>query len=324
MIPHLEESGIRCDVVSLEGTRQIGFRSNRLKKAYFALDLLGRAPRYDVVFIHRLPLPRLYVTLLEKLSKRIVYDFDDAIYTGPVWESISLKRKEDFNNLIRTASTVIAGSPELQTYAGNYSDEVYCLPTPLPKQKYDHYWNGKEANGEPPRIGWIGNPQNLRYLATITGPLEVVLNQYDDATLDIITAGEKPVTPLVDRNDVTYREWSLDSELDYLSKINIGVRPLSDTEWANSKGGFTSVVQMMALGIPVVVTPVSYLKNIVRHGESGFHASTEEEWIKYLKELIENPKRRGTFGNRGRELVTEDEFWTEESVELLREVLESD
>lgn len=41
-------------------------------------------------------------------------------------------------------------------------------------------------------------------------------------------------------------------------------------------------VQYMAASTPMVASPVGGVTEIVRHGESGFFARTEEEWGKRL------------------------------------------
>jgi len=161
-------------------------------------------------------------------------------------------------------------------------------------------------------LGWIGNPQNLHYLASITDPLETVLDAHPEVTLHVITAGELPVTPLADREDVIYKEWSLEAELDLLAETDIGVRPLFDDEWTRGKGGYTSVVQTMALGIPVVVTPVAMLSDIAEHGVSGYHADSDDDWTGYLSTLIENSTRREQMGSEAHERVDELDFWHEQ------------
>jgi glycosyltransferase involved in cell wall biosynthesis len=41
----------------------------------------------------------------------------------------------------------------------------------------------------------------------------------------------------------------------------------------------------MALGIPVVASPVGEKKHVIRHGINGFLAGTEEDWYQYLRYL---------------------------------------
>ena len=70
-----------------------------------------------------------------------------------------------------------------------------------------------------------------------------------------------------------------------LAGINIGLMPLPDDEWAKGKCGLKAL-QYMALGIPVLLSPVGVNPQIVAHGEQGFYCTTKEDWIHYLQLLF--------------------------------------
>jgi glycosyltransferase involved in cell wall biosynthesis len=55
------------------------------------------------------------------------------------------------------------------------------------------------------------------------------------------------------------------------------------------------------LGIPVIASPVGEQKYVIKSGINGFLASTEEDWYKYLKLLIEDAHLRNVIGRSGRE-----------------------
>jgi glycosyltransferase involved in cell wall biosynthesis len=296
----------------------------------FALRVLFRASKCDVVYVQRTPLPPAYFDLLASVTGDIVYDFDDALYAAPPWEgTVDETRKATLNRTLEKASVVIAGSPVLEEYAARYADRTYCLTTSLPREEYERAGAGRASeNGgtdedERITIGWIGYPANLRYLAPIEGAIAAVLDEHPNARLHVITGEETPVAPLRGREDVSYRTWSPRAELDFLGEIDVGINPLPDDSWARGKGGYTSVVQMMALGIPVVVTPLSMLAEIVTHGESGFHASTDAEWIEHVSTLVEDADRRDSMGEAAFQTVGERGLWTESYAEGLLEVFRS-
>lgn len=322
ILPYLEEEGFYCNVLSLEKIQAKVNGFSFLGKMIFAIYLLYLAPRYDIVYIHRLWFPSIYLKVFIALVDNYIYDFDDALYTSPRWKEVDDKRKERLNHMINQASLVVTGSQVLAEYASQFTDQVRCLPTSLPQKKYiDKRKEWKTAGTQPNiTVGWIGNSPNLRYLATIENPLKCVLNNYEDVELLIITAKERALAPLEDRDDVTYRKWSLEKELDYLSRVDIVIRPLINDEWTRGKGGFTSVVQSMALGVPVVVTPVAILEDLVVHGESGFHATTDEEWVQYLSTLIEYPGKCAKMGDEAAETIHKEELWAEKRAEELIEL----
>jgi glycosyltransferase involved in cell wall biosynthesis len=59
----------------------------------------------------------------------------------------------------------------------------------------------------------------------------------------------------------------------------------------------------MAIGRPAVVAPLGINREIVRHGENGFHASTPDEWVARLGELAADAALRERLGAAARATV---------------------
>ena len=59
----------------------------------------------------------------------------------------------------------------------------------------------------------------------------------------------------------------------------------------------------MAVGVPVVASPVGMNCEIVHNHENGFLAQNEDEWFKWLKLLIQQADLRKRIGKNGRDLV---------------------
>jgi glycosyltransferase involved in cell wall biosynthesis len=104
--------------------------------------------------------------------------------------------------------------------------------------------------------------------------------------------------------DIQVIKWNLNTEIDDLSEIDIGIMPLPDDEWSKGKCGFKGL-QYMAMEIPTVMSAVGVNKEIIEDGSNGFLASTENEWIEKLSLLIESKELRNKFGVNGRKTVVE-------------------
>ena len=63
------------------------------------------------------------------------------------------------------------------------------------------------------------------------------------------------------------------------------------------------VLQYMAAGLPVVANPVGVHAEMVRHGETGYLATTAEEWVAAVRRLAADPDLRRRMGRAGRERV---------------------
>jgi glycosyltransferase involved in cell wall biosynthesis len=64
---------------------------------------------------------------------------------------------------------------------------------------------------------------------------------------------------------------------------------------------------------------------IIKSGENGFLARTEDDWVRSIAALIDNAKLRRTFGLRGRELIEKKyslERFANLYADLLREVVQ--
>lgn len=321
-LPFLEDAGITYDILTA---------SSNESHISFALRMLREAAHNDVIYIqkHLFPplycLPPVYHQLLSSISALIVYDLDDALYTSQPWhEGTPYRRRIQLNSVLRAASFVVTGNVSVSEYVLEYNDSVQCLPTALPKQEYEGCKKSQTANGNYTTLGWIGNPENLWYLSQVEDPIVAVLSNNDDLQLQLITDTSGVISlPFEDRRgeDVVYKEWSPDQELDLLAESDIVIRPLTNDEWTRGKGGYTSVVQSMALGIPVVVTPVSMLSDLVMHGESGYHATTESEWKQYLTNLVHDVDERRQMGRKARKTINEMGLWTHQYADAISNII---
>jgi glycosyltransferase involved in cell wall biosynthesis len=59
----------------------------------------------------------------------------------------------------------------------------------------------------------------------------------------------------------------------------------------------------MALAIPCVMSPVGVNTEIVTHGEDGFLATEESEWVEICARLIEDNQLREMVGKKARTTV---------------------
>jgi glycosyltransferase involved in cell wall biosynthesis len=62
-------------------------------------------------------------------------------------------------------------------------------------------------------------------------------------------------------------------------------------------------LQYMGLAIPTVCSPVGVNTALVRDGENGMLASSEDEWVEKLTRLLRSPALRGRLGRAGRATV---------------------
>jgi len=98
--------------------------------------------------------------------------------------------------------------------------------------------------------------------------------------------------------------WTLAGEVDALSRIDIGLAPLPDSDWSRGKCGL-KLLQYLALGKPVVASPVGVHPEMIEPGVHGLLADGEDAWFDALDRLIGDAALCTTMGQHGRARVEE-------------------
>jgi hypothetical protein len=94
------------------------------------LNILRQARRADVVVIVRKTLSPLFLRLLRKASRRLVFDFDDAIFVRSNGEP-SRRRQQGFRRTMAVCDAVWAGNRYLAGAAARLNSHVSLLPTSI-------------------------------------------------------------------------------------------------------------------------------------------------------------------------------------------------
>ncbi len=104
--------------------------------------------------------------------------------------------------------------------------------------------------------------------------------------------------------NVEKKQWSAEEEVEDIKSFDIGLMPLMDDPWSHGKCGL-KILQCLAVGVPVVCSPVGINKEIVVDGVHGLWASTPEKWIEKIEILTNDHKLRKKMGIEGRKKVLE-------------------
>jgi glycosyltransferase involved in cell wall biosynthesis len=267
---------------------------------------IAKIVRSDFVYIYReaAPIgpPVIEWIIAKCLRKKIVYDFDDAIWLPGVspqnWLAGYVKCSWKVQIICRIAKRVTVGNEFLANFARSFSNNVAVVPTVVDT---NHAHNRLRAHSNSKVvIGWTGSFSTLRYLELISSVIGKLQQE-----LDIIFLVIADRDPLLKMGNYEFVRWRSISEIDDLLRIDIGIMPLDKGENELGKCGFKAI-QYMALGIPAIVTPIGVNTKVVDHGVNGFHADSNDDWEKYLRLLIGNIKLRQELGRNGREKIVKE------------------
>lgn len=298
--------------------RTFYYSGKSLIKAYALLlgfmkrvRILFKVSDYHFIFIHRevAPLgPPLFEWIIAKLfRKKIIYDFDDAIWltdrNHESWYLSLLKWRSKVQTICSWAYKVSCGNLYLCAYAKQFNKNVIHNPTTIDTElvhnpllfkaeKFSKQKNNKIT------IGWTGSHSTLKYLNGLEQVVQRIESKYSQVEF-LVIADRLPSLKL---KSLQFRKWSLATEISDLSLLDVGIMPLPDDMWARGKCGFKAL-QYMAMEIPTIASPVGVNTRIINHGIDGFLARTHEEWEKTLTQLIEDKSLRDTIGLNGRKKV---------------------
>lgn len=278
------------------------------------------AKKCDLIFIYREAFmlgSTYFEKRLAKTGVPLIFDFDDSIWlndTSDGNKNLSwLKKPGKTAKICSYASLVTVGNDYLANYARQYNKNVFILPTTI-NTNY-HKYLSESKNDERICIGWTGTTTTLKHYDYAIPVLQKLKEKYSDKIYFKVIVNTEIWTKNL---DVKLTKWSAENEIAELSEFDIGIMPLPDEDWSKGKCGFKGI-QCMALGIPVVMSPVGVNNQIIESGRNGFLANDDTEWFDILCQLIENPELRSLIGAAGRKTVEDKysvNFWNKKVLEL--------
>lgn len=297
-MPLLERAGFTLKVLLPEKREGRGL----LRLIHGIIDMsacLSASRDADILFIQKRLLPKGFLTKIQKLQKRIVFDYDDSIFTSPKGDWSPTTRFRVLSRLkatLTSAHLVIAGNEFLKSYAmTSGAARVETLPTPLDVMRYP---TKNVTEKQPPTLGWIGSSVNYPYLDLLSSVMPRLKAKFPGLRLLIVSDKHYSLTDITVEN----RRWSEGTEVEDLHDMDVGLMPLADNDWTRGKCALKAL-QYMACGIPAVCSPVGANLEVVDHGQEGFLPKSEQEWVECLGRLLACSELRRHMGIEGRKKV---------------------
>ncbi len=305
--PYLAEQGHRLEL-------------RTIPRGFFArLGLWWSLRDADAVILQRRLLAGFHLTMLRRNARKLIFDFDDAVYRRDSYSSKkdeSTTRLRRFTATLHAADEIVAGNEYLQQEAARFVSpaRVYHIPTCVQPGDYPlarHTRTGRDA-----QLVWIGSTSTMQGLERQRPLFDTIAKYVPGVRLKVIC----DVFPRFKQMALIPTPWSQETEAQDLAEADIGISWTPPDRWSLGKCGL-KVLQYMAAGLPVIANPVGVQAVLVRHGETGFLAQTPGEWVQAVRALAENPELRRKMSRSGRQLV-EREYSVERAARAWLQILE--
>ena len=218
---------------------------------------------------------------LMKLSKRTVYDIDDALYFF-IDEVTILK-------FVKHANVVLVGSDFLKERYQTLNANIHKVTTPVYESTFE-----KHVRIPLLTIGWVGT-----YFSHRQNVKEVLLPalKHLDFECRLIMIG---VTKTADKGDIygflkecpnihvelsDCSDWENDVALvSQLVMFDVGTSPLIDNHINQARSAF-KLKQYQEVGLPILASDVGENIAYIQHGFNGYLCRDSEDWVNYLTKL---------------------------------------
>ena len=252
----------------------------------------------DVVVLLRKTFPMPIFWLLRTLSKKLIFDFDDAIFCNTDG-SHSTTRMQRFKHMIRHCDYVFAGNGYLASHAKQFNPAVEIIPTSIDTDKY-HLDCQKELQTF--TLVWIGSSSTKKYLVDILPQLEKAAQSVSNLQLNNISDFQLS-SPILKINNIP---WHAETEASELNKADIGIAPMLDNNWTKGKCAL-KVLQYMASGLPVISSHSGVNAEVIQDQVTGYLLKKNEDWTELIIALQHKKSQLQQMGQQGK-LFVNNEF----------------
>lgn len=254
------------------------------------IEMLRESSRADIVIVLRKTFPRPIFTLLRRTSRKLIFDFDDAIFCNTDG-SASPTRMSRFATMAGCCDHLFAGNLFLASQARRFNQAVSVVPTVIDPYRYRVTTKQPEDFFD---LVWIGSRSTRKYLQIAMPWLAMAAKSVPNLRLKIIADFDLP-----DQGIRTMAiPWNEAIEAEALASSHVGIAPMHDDDWSRGKCAL-KVLQYMAAGLPVISSPSGTNAEIVQDGITGYLAATSLDWVQRIIELAHDQALREALGNAG-------------------------
>lgn len=274
---------------------------------------------YDVIILYRVPLTDTLREVIERAkiqNKMVIYDIDDLVFdtkylTGRSEIAClnSNQYEKYFSGVERhraamqlcdygiTSTDVIAR--EMQHHISTVLVNRNSVSLAMQKIADEALSQRKEHEGVV--LGYFsGSSTHNDDLDVITAPLVTILKKFPQARLLLVGPVALPEKLEPYRAQVLRESFVSWEKLPGLVReVDINLAPLTDTLFSDAKSEI-KFTEAALVEVPTVASNRDAFVHAIKHAETGFVCSTDQEWVGALSALITSPEKRDVIGAAAR------------------------
>lgn len=269
-----------------------------------------------------------------EFKKKLVVDLDDNYFEvrpdqpGYKWYYPGSQKRAILSAYLSFADHIIVSTQTLADYYKKWFNDVYKMDMPITVipnyndlKEFNYRYKGNQDQNKI-KIGWQGSTTHFADLKMVMPVLKKLMLKYPQLQLEFMGGVEiHQVRDLFGEfRDEDFRRVTImggtPSWVGYPYKLSktkwdIGICPLIDDEFNRNKSHIkwmeyaTYKIPAVASAVYPYQEPINGVK-VIEHGKTGFLAKTEDDWEKYLTELIENESLRKEIGENAYQYVKEN------------------
>lgn len=276
---------------------------------------------------------RLFGDLRNKFpKKKFISEFDDTVisipahnigstvyFPGSILTAISTTQ-------MKLSDALVVSTPNLKEQLSQYNKEIYVAENAVDL----HLWRRSSSLRQRISFGWVGGGSHNVDLELVKNAVFSVLEDNPKTAFKCIHGcpeffKHEAWCPWKNTNDPRHDkskrcakcggipriEWTHDFKPierypKWVSRrgLDIGIAPLEDNYFNRAKSNLRWL-EYSAMGIPTIASNIGHFKETIRHGETGFLANTEKEWVELITALVKDRQLREGIGRAAMREVRE-------------------
>lgn len=286
-------------------------------------DVVNKVNRSDVVIFHRVQANSFVEGMINRVRSRgglVLVDTDDLIFDqnafgwidspdfmDPVRADLYRENMIRYRRTLELSQGAITSTDFLKNEINSLGKKAWVCRNAFNLQMLANSDAARKLKKENDQvsIGYAsGTPTHNRDFGKIIPAIKILLDKYP--ALIVSLAGALDTKHELDEYSDRVRKVASVSWLrlpDVLAGFDINLAPLvEDNPFAQSKSEI-KYVEAGLVEVPTVASPISSYRQAIESGRNGFLASTTDEWVSALDQLIQDGELRKSIGRCAREDV---------------------